>query len=526
MEKKIKNNSKKKKNDNLIENELLSLSSKFSKNDTLVIILAAGHGKRIRSSTSKMLHTIWGIPSVERVRLAVSNGIPKTNITIVVGIKALDVANAVGKHPNTIFAYQESQMGTGHAVRIGLEKSDLKNIKYCYVIYADLGLIDANTMKEFKEEFLKSKSDMIVMTALYDGAKGSNYYGRLLRSRGLTTEGKPSKYKKSQGEVVGVIEYKDILSMGDEDKIYKTYKDEKFSFHKDELLEDFNEYIVGVYGFKTEPLLKLISEIKSNNVQKEFYLTDLIEIFLNNDFSISTYIPKDNKVVLGFNDKTVLKEMESIAKSKVYNKLKNIITIYDSEDFFIDDSVVEEILEIDKDEKPLDIYIGKGAYIGKGVKINYGVFIGNGARLEGNIQLGENAFIGDNVLLSCLEKQKLILEKNVKIYAGKQIRGNVFIGEGTILERGVNITGSDNHPTKIGSDVLIKGVSYLYGSTVDNNAYIEHCIFYYSRIKALKDDKGNIIKCRFIRPKEEGSESVIKIEDGKKKSKNKAKKKK
>lgn len=526
MENKNKNNSKKKKNDNLIEKELLSLSSKFSKNDTLVIILAAGHGKRIRSSTSKMLHTIWGVPSIERVRLAVNNGIPKSNVTIVVGIKALDVANAVGKQPNTNFAYQESQMGTGHAVRIGLEKSDLKNIKYCYVLYADLGLIDANTMKEFKEEFLKSKSDMIVMTALYDGPKGSNYYGRILRSRGLTSEGKPSKYKKSQGEVVGVIEYKDILSMGDEDKLYKTYKDEKFSFHKDELLEDFNEYIVGVYGFKTEPLLKLISEIKSDNVQKEFYLTDLIEIFLSNDLAISTYIPKDNKVVLGFNDKTVLKEMESIAKSKVYNKLKNIITICDSEDFFIDDTVVEEILEIDKDEKPLDIYIGKGAYIGKGVKINYGVFIGNGARLEGNIQLGENTFIGDNVLLSCLEKQKLILEKNVKIYSGNQIRGNVFIGEGTILERGVNITGSDNHPTKIGQNVLIKGVSYLYGSIVDSNAYIEHCIFYYSHIKALKDDKGNIIKCRFIRPKEEGIESVIKIDDGKKKSKNKTKKKK
>ena len=114
--------------------------------------------------------------------------------------------------------------------------------------------------------------------------------------------------------------------MGDEDKLYKTYKDEKFSFHKDELLESFKEYIVGVYGFKMEALLKLIGELKSNNIQKEFYITDLIEIFVNNDLSVSTFMPKDNKVVLGFNDKTVLKEMESIAKSNVYNKLKNIIS--------------------------------------------------------------------------------------------------------------------------------------------------------------------------------------------------------
>ena len=76
---------------------------------------------------------------------------------------------------------------------------------------------------------------------------------------------------------------------------------------------------------------------------------------------------------------------------------------------------------------------------------------------------------------------------------GNQIRGNVYIGEGTILERGVNITGSDNHPVKIGKNVLIKGVSYLYGSIVDNNAYIEHCIFYYSHVKALKDKNGNRI---------------------------------
>ena len=102
----MESKNKKKKSDNLIEKELLGLSSKFSKTDTLVIILAAGHGKRIRSSTSKMLHTIWGIPSIERVRLAVNDGIPKSNVTIVVGIKALDVANTVGKQPNTIFAYQ------------------------------------------------------------------------------------------------------------------------------------------------------------------------------------------------------------------------------------------------------------------------------------------------------------------------------------------------------------------------------------------------------------------------------------
>ncbi|MEI0843961.1 NTP transferase domain-containing protein [Brachyspira pilosicoli] len=499
-----------------VEESLEQLSSKFSKNDSLVIILAAGHGKRIRSSTSKMLHTIWGVPSIERVRLAVKNGINKSNVTIVVGIKALEVANAVGKQANTNFAYQEKQLGTGHAVKVGLEKNDLKNIKYCYVIYADMGLIDSNTMKEFHDEFMKAKTDMILMTAMYDGPKGGNYYGRVLRTRGLTKDHKKSQYREgSKGQVMGVIEYKDILALKDDEDLVKAYKDEKFEYGKDELLDNMHEYVAGIYGFKIDPLLNLIKELKANNAQNELYLTDLIEMFVNNNLSISTYMPKDNRVVLGFNDKTVLKEMESIARNNVYNKLKNIITIYDGEDFFIDDSVVEQILEIDKDEKPLDIYIGKGAYVGKGVKINYGVYIDHGARLEGNIELGEHTYIGDNALVSCLDNQKMVLSNNVQIYAGNQIRGNVYIGENTTLERGVNVTGSDKHPLSIGKNVLIKGVSYIYGSIVDDNAYIEHCIFYYSHIKAVLDENGKVIKCRFIRPKEEGIESVIKLKDEK-----------
>ena len=247
--------------------------------------------------------------------------------------------------------------------------------------------------------------------------------------------------------------------------------------------------MAGIYGFKMKPLEELIQKLESNNAQNELYLTDLIEMFVNNNLSISTYMPKDSRVVLGFNDKTVLKEMESIARSNVYNKLKNIITIYDGEDFFIDDTVVEQILHL----------------------VLYYFLIVSYHLLMLALFLA--------VLLSCLENQRLILDGNVKIYSGNQIKGNVYIGKNTTLERGVNVTGSDNHPVNIGSNVLIKGVSYLYGSIVDDNAYIEHCIFYYSHIKALLDEKGNVIKCRFIRPKEEGVESVSKIEDGKKSKK-------
>ena len=61
----------------------------YNVNET-AIILAAGHGKRIKSNTSKMLHTIWNVPTVERVYNACASGLKNVNTILVVGIKAAD----------------------------------------------------------------------------------------------------------------------------------------------------------------------------------------------------------------------------------------------------------------------------------------------------------------------------------------------------------------------------------------------------------------------------------------------------
>jgi bifunctional UDP-N-acetylglucosamine pyrophosphorylase/glucosamine-1-phosphate N-acetyltransferase len=80
-------------------------SSMFNSNvNETAIILAAGHGKRIKSQRSKMLHKIWEVPTVERVYNACKEGIKDLNIIIVVGIKAKDVIELIGKRASTIFA--------------------------------------------------------------------------------------------------------------------------------------------------------------------------------------------------------------------------------------------------------------------------------------------------------------------------------------------------------------------------------------------------------------------------------------
>src|SRR5690606_30386612 len=97
------------------------------------------------------------------------------------------------------------------------------------------------------------------------------------------------------------------------------------------------------------------------------YITDLIDLFNKKGYSVTAVNPAEQYVVMGFNNKSVLKEMENVARKKVYEKLKDIIEIDDPDDFFIHENVVDQIIEMDKQNIPLDIKIGKGVYIGDGV---------------------------------------------------------------------------------------------------------------------------------------------------------------
>src|SRR3970040_2410574 len=91
-------------------------SSELKDVNELAIILAAGHGKRLKSEKSKMLHTILGVPTVERVYNACIKAIKEINVIIVAGIKAVDVMHDLGKKRKMIYVYQEVEPVTGYAV--------------------------------------------------------------------------------------------------------------------------------------------------------------------------------------------------------------------------------------------------------------------------------------------------------------------------------------------------------------------------------------------------------------------------
>ncbi|HEX9252932.1 MAG TPA: NTP transferase domain-containing protein, partial [Ignavibacteriaceae bacterium] len=133
-------------------------STELNSSNEAAIILAAGHWKRIKSQTSKMLHRIWEIPTVERVYNSCRLGIPNINTVVVVGIKALDVMDVIGKRESNKFAFQEKQNGTGHAVQVGLKEIEKDfNDGIVYVLPGDMGLLDDSSMIKFREDFISSK---------------------------------------------------------------------------------------------------------------------------------------------------------------------------------------------------------------------------------------------------------------------------------------------------------------------------------------------------------------------------------
>ncbi len=477
----------------------------------VAIILAAGHGKRIKSERSKMLHEIWGVPTVVRVARAASLGLDSANQIIVVGIKAHEVVAKMGKQAQRVFVYQKEQKGTGDAVRTALSVlRNYQNVKSLVVFPGDMGLITPEVVADFYRYFQSSGCCLTILTGIFHGPVNENSYGRILRVPSRRADGSLSG--ADEGKVIEIKEHKDILALPDDRPYEVPFRDHKYVFSKKELLE-IKEYNAGVYAIQYEPFAQLIDKISPNNVQGEFYLTDIIAIFNQNDIAVEAFSVQDETAVIGFNVKSILRQMEQIARRKVWEQLRDIIYIEDEDDFFIAEEVVQQILEMDKTCPALDIQIGKGAYISKGVQLSRGVIIKTNCYLAGNIEIGENTTIQENVSLSTYSGQKMVIGKNCIIMRGDLIKGNIRIGDNTRIESGVIITGSDEFPTLIGKNVTIKGTTYIFGSIIEDDLFIEHSVIKCKRVERTVRKDGSIQPVRWIMPPPQGLDIIRELDE-------------
>ncbi len=490
-----------------LKKRLAELSGAIQYNQNpIAIILAAGHGKRIRSDQSKMLHEIWGEPTVNRVIKACEKGLRSQNSIIVVGIKAQEVATQMGPAKHRLFVLQEAQKGTGDAARVALDTlDDSQKIGDIFILPGDMGLLTEKVMADFQAAFNKSQTGMMILTGVYQGDPAQNYYGRIIRVPKKDADGNSSG--KDAGKVIEIKEHKDILALEEDEKYKVKYNGRLYHFSKQDLL-NITEYNSGAYAVKFEHVNKYIRTIGTDNVQGEVYITDLISIFNENNISVGAFPTTDNQAVIGFNTKSVLYRMNQIYREKTWKRLRDLITIEDKDDFYIADEVVKQIEKLTEQYRVLNIKTGKGVHLDKNVSLNRNISLHRGVKIIGNVSIGENTEIGARTILITTANQTIHLDNNCNILSDCYINGEITIGTNCQLEQGTQIQGNREFPAIIGENVIIKGTSHILGSVIEPNITVEHSTLKHQKVACTTDQTGKIKALRFYCPPEEAAEIV------------------
>ena len=365
------------------------------------IILAAGKGTRMKSDMPKVLHTIFDKTLVGYVIDAVNNtGLADENF-VIVGHQAERVEEYINEnYDNAKCVLQSPQLGTGHAVSMALPY--LKDFDgEVIILCGDTPLITSETIKEFVEYHKENKSDLTVMSAIFENPTN---YGRIIRNQ--------------DGSLNSIVEEKDATP---EQKAVK-------------------EINAGIYCINWAKIKPAFNELTSNNAQGEYYLTDIIKWGNEKNLSVNAYTLKNNKEIFGINSKTHLAEATKMLNNKIVQKhLDNGVQIIDPATTWISPET----------EIGADTIIYPSCYINGKNKIGKHCKIGPFAHLRGDVVLEDYVKIGNFV-----EVKKTTIKSHTNAchltYLGdSEIGSNVNIGAGTI-------TANYNPLTKVKSKTIIK----------------------------------------------------------------------
>lgn len=238
------------------------------------IILAAGKGVRMKSDLPKVFHNIAGKPMLSYVIEAVkSAGIEK--IYIVIGHRG-ELIREYFKGESVIFVEQTQRLGTGHAV--GEAEGALKDFTGTVIVLAgDMPLISSVTIRDLISFHEEKGAKATILTAKVADPFG---YGRIVRER--------------SGEVKKIVEERDAGP--DEKKI--------------------NEVNTGIYCFDPKELFAALKEVKAENDQKEYYLTDAIGILKNKHRPVLSREAHDPLEAMGVNTKEELQKIGNILEKR------------------------------------------------------------------------------------------------------------------------------------------------------------------------------------------------------------------
>jgi bifunctional UDP-N-acetylglucosamine pyrophosphorylase / glucosamine-1-phosphate N-acetyltransferase len=266
---------------------------------THVVVLAAGEGKRMKSTLPKVAHLAAGRPLLGWV-LEALRSLDPANVVVVLGHKSelVEPILAVGES----IALQPEQLGTGHATRIGLDAlADVAPDDTVLVLYGDMPLLTSGLLAELADR-ADDVAARMVTTVLADPSG----YGRVIRD--------------DSGFVVEVVEDRDCT---DEQR----------------LVDEIN---AGAYAFRAKDLIDALGRISNQNAQSEYYLTDVVGILVDNGQRLEPVKASPEEVV-GINSQDQLSDATRLLHARTNRQLmEEGVWILDPDRTYIDESVVVE----------------------------------------------------------------------------------------------------------------------------------------------------------------------------------------
>jgi len=417
-----------------------------------VVILAAGEGTRMKSSTPKVLHSISGRSLVGHVLSAVSALSPK-QVRVVVGAGREQVEahlSEIAPHVTTVF--QEKRGGTGHATQLALD--GLKASGTILVLAGDTPMLTGSSLSELLNAHHAGGFTASVLTAEHPDPTG---YGRIIRA--------------DDDSLLRIVEERDA----------------------DEIQRDILEVNSGVYAFDAVKLAGAIGKLKNDNSQGELYLTDVIEILRNEGGKIAAVLIDDFIEILGVNDRVQLAESAALLRERINEDLmRDGVTIVDPLSTWVDATatVASDVVLMPGTAISGTTTVAAGAVIGPRTTL-VDCTVGTGARvIESRCTeaiIGEGANVGPYTFLrpgtKLLPHSKVgayVEMKNATLGEGSKVPhlsyvGDAVIGEGSNIGAAtifVNYDGVEKHYTVVGDHVRIGSDSMLIAPvTIGDGAY-------------------------------------------------------
>lgn len=372
------------------------------------IILAAGHGKRMKSTRAKVLHDVCGQPMIRYVVDAV-RGAGIERIIVVVGFGADQVRAMLGDEPGIEFATQAQQLGTGDAVKScrplleGFEGPAL-------VIVGDEPLLRSEPLADLLKRHREEGTACLLGTAEVPDPAG---FGRILRD--------------SAGRFLRIVEQRDCTP--DEAKI--------------------REINPSCYVFQLPLLWEALDRITTGNAQHEYYLTDAPDILQSMGHKVAAIKALDAEDVLGINTREHLAQANAIMQARIQGgHMAAGVSIVDPRNTYIDPRAT---IGPDTVIFPFTVISGRVA-VGSGCRVGPFAHLRDGSKLE------DGAEVGAFVELSRTAMGPKAVARHLAYLGDATVGGGANIGAGAVT---ANFDGQSKHSTAIGPDSQIGANSVL-----------------------------------------------------------------